>query len=149
MFGLLLGEWVAVDGVVWVDEFVRRKGSTALLALVAVSTSCVAAWTFATDIAVGEELLRFWVVELLGGLLNKLAVVVEMAEKIRCQLVVDLAGGTRIHIKRDAEALEGVFDDVVVAIYYLLGGDALFACANCDRYTVLVATAYEEDVFAF
>jgi hypothetical protein len=149
VFGLLLGEWVAVDGVVWVDEFVRRKGCSALLTLVAISTSSVTAWALTADIAVGEELLRFWVVELLGGLLNKLAVVVEMAEKIRCQLVVDLAGGTRIHIKRDTEALEGVFDDVVVAIYYLLSGDALFACANCDRYTVLVATAYEKDILAF
>ena len=91
VFGLLLGEWVAIDGVVWVDEFVWRKGGTTLLALVAIGTRSVAAWTFATDIAVGEELLSLWVIELLGGLLNKLAVVVEMAEEVRCQLVVDLA----------------------------------------------------------
>ena len=82
MLGLLLGEWVAVDGVVWVDEFVRRQSGTTLLALVAVSTRCVAAWTFATDIAVGEKLLSLWVVELLRSLLNELAVVIEFAEEI-------------------------------------------------------------------
>jgi hypothetical protein len=64
-------------------------------------------------------------------------------------LVVDLAGGTRIHIKRDTEALEGVFDDVVVAVHHFLGGDALFACADSNRYTVLIATAYEKDILAF
>jgi hypothetical protein len=30
-----------------------------------------------------------------------------------------------------------------------LGGDALFACADSNRYTVLVATAYEKDILAF
>ena len=84
MFGLLLGEWVAVDGVVWVNEFVRRQSGTTLLALVTIGTCCVTTWTFATDIAVGEELLRFRVVELLGSLLDELAVVIEMAEEIRC-----------------------------------------------------------------
>ena len=63
--------------------------------------------------------------------------------------MMGLASGTGIHIKRDAKTLEGVFDDVVVAIYYLLSSDALFACANSNRYTVLVATAYEEDILAF
>ena len=84
VFGLLLGEWVAVDGVVWVDEFVRRKGGTTLLALVAVGTRSMATWALATDIAVGEELLRFRVVELLRSLLDELTVVIEMAEEIRC-----------------------------------------------------------------
>ena len=96
VFGLLLGEWVAVDGVVWVNEFVRRKGCSALLALVAIGACCVATWAFAADVAVGEKLLSFRVVELLGSLLDELAVVVEMAEEIRCQLVVDLARPQRV-----------------------------------------------------
>ena len=149
MFGLLLGEWIAIDSVVWIDEFVWRKRSTALLALVAICTCGVAAWALATDIAVSKELLCLRIVKLLGCLLDKLAIVIEMAEEIRSQLVVSLARGTRINIESDAKSLERVFDDVVVAIYYLLGGDALFACADGNRYTVFVATAYEEDVFAF
>ena len=65
VFGLFLGESVAVDGVVWIDEFVRRKGSATLLTLVAVGTRCVATWALAADITVREKLLRLRVVELL------------------------------------------------------------------------------------
>ena len=57
VLGLLLGQRVTVDGIVWLDEFVWREGSTALLALVAVGASSVATRTLAADIAVGEELL--------------------------------------------------------------------------------------------
>ena len=65
MFGLFLGEGVAVDGVVWIDELVRRKGSTTLLTLVTIGTCCVATWALAADITVSEKLLRLRVVELL------------------------------------------------------------------------------------
>ena len=83
MLGLLLGEWVAVDSVVWIDEFVWRERSTALLALVAISTRSVATRAFAADITVGEELLCLRIVELLGCLLDKLAIVIEMTEEVR------------------------------------------------------------------
>ena len=56
VFGLLLGEWVTIDRVVWVDEFVRREGCSTLLALVAIGTRCQAARTLAADITVGEKL---------------------------------------------------------------------------------------------
>ena len=79
---LLLGKRIAVDGVVWVDKFVWRKGRTALLALVSICASSVATRAFATDIAVSEELLCFWIIELLGCLLDELAVIVEMAEEV-------------------------------------------------------------------
>ena len=82
VFGLLLGEWVAVDGVVWVDEFVRREGCSALLALVAISTCCMAPWAFATDVAVGEELLGLWIIELLGSLFYKFTIIIEVTEKV-------------------------------------------------------------------
>ena len=59
-----------------------------------------------------------------------------------------LARGTRIDIKRDTKALERVFDDVVVAIYHLLSRDTLLTRANSNRYTMLVATAYKEDILA-
>ena len=54
----------------------------------------MAAWALATNVTVGEELLSLWVVELLGSLLDELAVVIELAEEIRSQLVGNLAGGT-------------------------------------------------------
>ena len=94
MLGLFLGECVTVDGIVWVDKLVRREGSTTLLTLVAIGTSCVATWALAADITVGEKLLSFRVVELLLCLLYELAIVVQMAEEIRCKLVVSLASST-------------------------------------------------------
>ena len=109
----------------------------------------MAARALAADVAVSEELLGLRIIELLGCLLDKLAIVIEMTEEIRSQLMVGLARGTRIDIKSDAKSLERVFDDVVVAIYYFLGSDTLFACTNGDWYTMFVATADKEDILAF
>jgi hypothetical protein len=130
------------------DEVVRRGRTTALLALVAISPSSMAARALAADSTVGEELLRLWIVELLGGLLDKLAIVIEMAEEVGSQLVVGLARGTRIDVESDAKALKRVLDDVVVAIYHFLGSDALFACTDGDWHTMFVATAYKEYILA-
>ena len=84
VLGLLLGQRIAVDSVVWIDEFIWREGSTTLLALVTISTRSMAAWTLTTDIAVREKLLCLWIVELLRGLLDKLAIIIEMTEEVRC-----------------------------------------------------------------
>ena len=74
-----LNERIARLGVIGVDELFGRKGRTALLALVAIGAEAVAVRTFATDITVGEEVTGLGVLELLGGLLDELAVVVELA----------------------------------------------------------------------
>ena len=148
VFGLLLGKWIAIDGVVWIDEFVWRERSTALLALVAISTSSVATRTFAANVTVGEKLLCLWIIELLGCLLDKLAIVIEVTEEVRSQLVMGLARGTRLDVESDTKTLERVLDDVVIAIYHFLGSDALFACTDGDWHTMFVATAYEEYILA-
>ena len=82
MFGFLLSERVAVDGVVGVDEFVRRERCAAFLALVAVGAEAVATRAFTADVAVGEELVGLGVVELFGCLFDELAVVVEATEVV-------------------------------------------------------------------
>ena len=143
MLGLLLGQWVAVDSIVWIDKLIGRKSSTTLLALVAVGTRSMTTRTLATDITVGEELLGLRVVELFGCLLYEFALIIQLAEEIRSQLMVRLARGAGIDIKRNTKTLERVLDNLVVAIYHLLSSNALLACADGNRYAMLIATTYK------
>ena len=94
VLGLLFSERITIDSIIWIDELVWRKRRSALLALVAICTRSVATWTLATDITIRKELLSLRIIELLRSLLDELAVVIELAEEIRSQLVVNLAGGT-------------------------------------------------------
>ena len=84
----------------------------------------------------------FWIVELLGGLLDELAVVVQLTEVIRCQFVVNGRCGTRIDIETDTEVSERALDKFVITVNHLLSGNTFFTCANGDRHSVFVATAY-------
>ena len=59
------------------------------------------------------------------------------------------AGCTAISIKRHAEALKGILDNAMVAIHYILGGNALFLSLNGNGYTMLITTANEEYLLAF
>ena len=141
-------ERVAGFCVVGIDKFLRREGGAAFLALVAIGVGVMASGAFALDVAVGEEVTGLFVVELLSGLLHQLAFVEELAEEVAGHLVMSVAGSAAIHIKTDAEAFKRLFDEVVIAVHYLLGGDALLACADSHGHTVLVAAAYEYYILA-
>ena len=79
--------WIVL--VCRIDEFIWRERSTALLALVAVSSLGTAARTCAHDVAVGEEFACHLVAELFFGLLYQFVLVVECAEEVAGKLVVD------------------------------------------------------------
>ena len=106
VFGGFLHERIAVDGIDGVDEFFGREGGSALLTLVAVGSLGVASWTFALDVAVGEELLGLLVVELLRCDFHKLALVVELLEEVGGELMVYGTCGARIDVEADAEVGE-------------------------------------------
>ena len=131
----------AADGRFRVDELCGREVATAFLALVAVSTLAMTVRTFAHDVAVGQKLLRLFVVELRGGFLGELALVVELAEEVGGKLVVRFARGARIHVERDAEVLETLLDERVVAVHHVLRRDALLPGANRDGHAVFVGAA--------
>ena len=147
VLGLLHHGRGARDGRLRVDELGGREVAPAFLALVAVGAFVVAVRTLAGDVAVGQELMGLFVVELLGGLLGELAFVVELAEEVGGKLMMGLRGGAAIHVERDAELLERVFDERVVAVDHILRGDALLAGTDGDGHTVLVASADEHHVF--
>ena len=90
MLGLLLYEFSAAESRLRVDEFIRAEGGTALLALVSICTFSAATWTCSCNISVCKECLCFLVIVLLTHLLNELALIIQLAEILRCILVMSL-----------------------------------------------------------
>ncbi len=124
-----------------VDEVGGVERCSAGLALVAVGTGAVAVGTFAGYVAVSQKHLGLRVVELCGGLLHELALLMQAGEELRCCGRVDVAGGARVHIEAYAEFLKAVLDDFVIAVYHILRGNALVLSLDGDRHTVLIAAA--------
>ena len=100
----------------------------------------------AGDIAVGEKLSGLLVVILLALLFDEDALVIERAEEVGGHAMVHLGGGAGVDVKRDAEALEGVLDKCVVAVYDVLRGDTFLLGAEGDGHAVLIRPTDEEDV---
>ena len=131
----------AADGAAGIDEVGGVERCAAGLALVAVGFGVMAVGALAGHIAVGEELLGLWVVELLGGLLYKFTLVVEMTEKFRRRLVMNFRSGARIYVERNAQTLERLLDELMVAVNDILRGNTFGAGLESDGHTVLVAAA--------
>ena len=73
-----------------VDQLVRTQLRATLLALIAIRLLVAAAGAGANDVSVGEELSRLLIVVLLGRLLDKLSLIIQLAEKGGCRLLVGL-----------------------------------------------------------
>ena len=132
-----------------VDQLFWREGSTTFLALVAVCTFCTAARAGTHDVTVGKELAGNLIAELLFYFLFQNALIVKSTEEIRSKLIVNLRSCAAVNIKGDAEILEALLDEVVIAIHNFLYGNAFFLGTDGDRYTMLVATADENNVLLF
>ena len=63
--------------------------------------------------------------------------------------MVSLAGGTAVHVERDAELLERFLDHAMVTVYHILWSNALLTCTNGNGYTMFIATANEHHFFLF
>ena len=100
----------------------------------------------ARHIAVGQKFAGLLVIWLERSLDGKFAFVIETAEKLAGCGVVKLRGCARIYVKRHTEVFERLFDDCVVAVDDLLGGDALFAGTQGNGDTMFVGAAYHDDV---
>ena len=114
---LLHHGFASADGTLRINQLCGAERRAALLALVAISTLSVATGTFARDVAVGQESLCLLVIILHRGLLDKLALVIELAEEVRCCVMVHLRCGASIDIERNAEFFERLFDELVIAVH--------------------------------
>ena len=139
---------VAILGV-RIDEFRRvQVAAAAVFTLVALGGGVVAIGAFALDVTVGEEFALLLIIELLGGLLDEFAVVIEFAEKLGGELVMYLGGRAAVDVVGDTELLKRRLDQLVVAVHDLLGGDALLAGALGHGHAVLIAAAHKHHVNA-
>ena len=109
----------------------------------------MAARALAADVSIGKEMSGLGVVELLGGLLYKLAGIVHCAEIIRRELMMCRRSGPGVDIERYTELREGTLDQLMVAIDDLLGGDTFFSRADGHRHAVFITTADKERLFTF
>ena len=133
----------SVSGVVLVgrvDEFLGRERGATLLTLVAVGALGTTTGAGADDVAVGQKLARHLVAILLLGDLLQLAVVIELAEEVGGELIVDGAGRATIDVKRDTELLKRVLD------HDLLDGDTLLAGTDRDGHAVLITSTDEDHI---
>ena len=143
MLGSLLHQRITVDGIDRVDELFGRKGRATLLTLVAISTLAVATWTLTFDVAVGEELLRLLIVELLRGDFHKLALIIELLEEVCSKLMMRLAGGAREYVEADAKVSKRLLDDAVVTVHHILHSASLLLRTNRHGHTMLIATTHK------
>ena len=146
VLGLAHHGLAAADGALGVDEVGGAEAGAALFALVAVCSLGVTVGTFAGDVAVGQELVRFLVIILHGGLFDELALVIQGLEELGSQSVMGLRGGARIDIERDAELAERFLYQRVIAVHHVLRGDAFFLGADGDGHSVFVGSADEQHV---
>ena len=140
--------FATAEGTLGVDKVGGIEGGATGFALVSVGTLVAAVGASASDVAVGKELVRLFIIILLGGLLDEFAFRIELLEIFGGCAMVLLTAGAAIDIKRDAKAFEAVLDDAVVAIYDVLWRDAFLASLDGDGDAVLIAAAYEDDLLA-
>ena len=88
------------------------------------------------------------VVILHRGALDELALVVELAEKVRSRHAVRGRRGARIYVERDAQTAERILDYLVVTVDHRLRRHALLAGLDGDGHAVLVAAAHRHHVAA-
>ena len=127
-----------------VDEVGGVEGRATALTLVSVGMLILTPRARTYDVAVGEELPCLGVVVLLRLLLDEGSLVIEGTEEGRGMLPMGRARRTAIDVEGHTEASEGVPDDGVVAIHYILRGDSLLLRTDGDGHTVLIAPADEE-----
>ena len=124
-----------------IDQFLRAKRASALLALISIGVRIATLRTGADDVAVSEELSGLRIVVLLGFLGDELALVVQLAEKLGRVLLVDFRRRAAIDVEIDTQTGERIPYDLVVAVYDVLRGATLLAGLDGDRNSVLVASA--------
>ena len=144
--GLLHDGGGAAQGRLRIYEVGGVEGGAAGLALVAVGALVAAVGAGAGDVAVGQELPGFGVVELLGGFFYELSFFIQTLEEVGGGAAVCGGGGAPVDVEGNAELGERLLNDIMVPIHDVLWGDSLLAGLYGDGHAVLVAAADEQYV---
>ena len=139
----------AADSRLRINQIRRAERCPAGFALVAVGFLVSAVRASAGDVAVGQELLRFFVVILFGGLLDEFSLIIQGAEEIRRHLVMYLRRRAGINIERNAELLERLLNNIMVTVHHILRRNPFFLRAERDGHPMLVRPANHQNLFAF
>ena len=131
------------DSTLGVDEVRRVERRPAVLTLVSVGTLILTARARTGDVAVSEELLRLGIVVLLTLLLDEAPLVIDRSEDLRGMLPVRSTRRTPVGVKGDPEVSKGLADDRIIAVYDVLGADALLLCLDGDGDAMLITPADE------
>ena len=140
---------VAAECRFGIDKFGGAKRRAALLALVAISFFVVAARAGAGDVTVGQKLMVFFVVVLLGNFLGKAALVVEFFEKSGCCFVMDRGGSARIDVERNTKFGKRIPNHRVVFVHDVLRANSQLPRFDGDGHAVFVAAADKKHLLAF
>ena len=148
MFRLAFHRYRPRHSAVRVDQFLGRECGAALLALVAVGAVIAALGAGADNIAIGKESLGLFVIVLHRGLLDKLTLIIELAEEVRSRRGMRRRRGTRINIERHAQPFERILNDVMITIDDFLRRNALLAGLDRDRHAMFVRSADRNHIAA-
>ena len=128
----------------WINQFLWCEVCTAFVALIAVGSFVAAMRTRSYYIFVCQKLILLRVIVLFRSLLYELSFVIKLAEEVRCKLMMRIACGAGIYIKRNAKVLERLLDDAMIAIHYILSGATFLTCTDGYRYTMFVTSANKQ-----
>ena len=123
-----------------INQFIRAERAAAFLALVTVCAIGTAFRASADDISIRKELLAFGIEVLLRLFLDELPFVIEFLEELLSRGTVHLRRGTRVDVVADAQLLERLLDDGMVAVDDVLWRHAFFLSLDGNRHAVLVGT---------
>ncbi|CAI8254808.1 MAG: Uncharacterised protein [Flavobacteriia bacterium] len=98
------------------------------------------------DVPIGQKLPGFGVVVLIGLLLLKNALLVQLQKKVLRRLVVIFRRGTAVDIEGDAEFLERSLHHIVVAVHDRPRLHSFLSRTHGDGHTVFVRTANKADI---
>jgi len=148
MLGFAKHRWLPAEGRNRINQVRRIERGAAFFALVAVCPFAFAIGACTSNVTVGQKLMVFFVVVLLGHLFDKLAFFIQIQEKLLGQLMVYLFGGAVIAIERYPELLKAVLDLRMVLIDDGPWCGTFFLGLDGDGGTVFVRSAHIHHVFA-
>ena len=136
----------AADPAGGVNELDGIQGSATSFALVTAGIFTATVWAGPIHVAVGQELMTVFAVELRHCLLEEVALLQKRQENVLSDLVVILGVCMREEVVGQAQLGEIVQEALMIALEDLPRGNALLVSLDSDRGTMAIRTGDHEDI---